>query len=247
MLSGLKSYLFGGNDVSVIHSAAAAATVTASAVTEVEGMRPIGEEEDKEDWVLVDTNDVINNDLTDGLEYNEALAVAALEESWIVTQESTVISSGSNGGGSKSGRYGRRQPKGTKPRRWRGGRKHSTTSNGKRPIQSSLNLASSLDDAESNSSSIAIVASPEPVTRPVVTPGVSASTVLAASSDAKQMAAITAARSAKQYVDKKWMSRNNLSRANATMMAASGRNNRRCHLMTSRLCGSNNNRKSHQY
>lgn len=56
MLSGLKSYLFGANDVSVIHSAAAAATVTASAVTEVEGMRPIGEEEDKEDWVLVDTH-----------------------------------------------------------------------------------------------------------------------------------------------------------------------------------------------
>ena len=56
MLSGLKSYLFGANDVSVIQSAAAAATVTATAVTEVEGMRPIGEEEDKEDWVLVDTH-----------------------------------------------------------------------------------------------------------------------------------------------------------------------------------------------
>lgn len=246
MLSGLKSYLFGANDVSVIQSAAAAATVTATAVTEIEGMRPIGEEEDKEDWVLVDTHDVIN-DLTDGLEYNEALTAAALEESWIVTQESTVISSGSNGSKS-SGRYGRRTPKGTKPRRWNSGRKHSTTSNGKRPAgQPSPNLASSLDDAESNSSSIAIVASPEPVTRPVATPGVSASSVLAASSDAKQMAAITAARSAKQYVDKSWMSRNNMTRANATMMAASGRNNRRCHLMTSRLCGSNNNRKSHQY
>lgn len=135
------------------------------------------------------------NDLTDGLEYNEALTAAALEESWIVTQESTVNSSGSSGG-SKSGRYGRRQPKGTKPRRWRSGRKNSTTSNGKRPAgQPSPNLASSLDDAESNSSSIAIVASPEPVTRPVAAPGVSASTVLAASSDAKQMAAITAARS----------------------------------------------------
>ena len=57
MLSGLKSYLFGANDVGVIQSAAAAATVTASAVTEVGGLRPIGEEED---WVLVDTHGTTN-------------------------------------------------------------------------------------------------------------------------------------------------------------------------------------------
>lgn len=241
MLSGLKSYLFGANDVGVIQSAAAAATVTASAVTEVGGLRPIGEEED---WVLVDTHDVING-LTDDVDDAEALTAAALEESWIVTQELSILNSGSNG--NKSGRN-RRQPKGTKPRRWRSGRKHFTTSNGQRAAdRPSPNLASSLDDAESNSSSIAIVASPEPATRPMAAPGVTASAVLAASSDAKQMAAISAARTAKQKVDKTWMSRNNLTRANATMMAASGRNNRRCHLMTSRLCGSNNNRKSHQF
>lgn len=238
MLSGLKSYLFGANDVGVIQSAAAAATVTASAVTEVGGLRPIGEEED---WVLVDTHDMIN-ELTDDV---EALTAAALEESWIVTQESSILSSGSNG--MKTGRN-RRQPKGTKPRRWRSGRKHFTTSNGQRAAdRPSPNLAASLDDSESNSSSIAIVASPEPVTRPMAGPSVSAAAVLAASSDAKQMAAISAARAAKQQVDKRWISRNDLARANATMMAASGRNNRRSHLMTSRLCGSNNNRKSHQF
>lgn len=52
---------------------------------------------------------------------------------------------------------------------------------------------------------------------------------------------------AKQKADKNWMSRKNLLRGNQTMMAAAGSKNRRSQLIGSRLCGSNNNRKSHKY
>lgn len=110
--------------------------------------------------------------------------VTGLEESWIVTQEVKAMlkpSSGRNNG------YGRRnrQPKGTKPRRWKGHKSNGQV--GVKPVQALM------EDNESTSSSIAIVPSPEPMARPAASP-LTASTVLAASSDAKQMAAITSAR-----------------------------------------------------
>ncbi len=188
--------------------------------------------------------------------------LAGLEESWIVTQDVALKSIVKPSLGKNNG-YGRRhrQPKGTKPRRWKGSSKNN--SGGIKPVQTSM------EDNESTSSSIAIVPSPEPLTRPAASP-VTASTVLAASSDAKQMATIASARvvrfqweiflaineikkstftqfQAKQKADKSWMSRKNLLRSNQTMMAAAGRNNRRSQLIGSRLCGSNNNRKSHQF
>ena len=112
----------------------------------------------------------------------------ALEESWIVTQEVALKATIKPEHGRNS-HHGRRQPKGTKPRRWKG-HKNSNNKSGKVGNKS---VHASLDDSESTSSSIAIVPSPEPLTRPVATP-VAASTVLAASSDAKQMATILSAR-----------------------------------------------------
>ncbi|EFX83317.1 hypothetical protein DAPPUDRAFT_100593 [Daphnia pulex] len=218
MLSQLKSYLFGAADGGLMQEPA------------VGDCANNGGAED--DWVLVDTQEVIGDVASD----EETLA--GLEESWIVTQDvalKAIVKPSKNNG------YGRRhrQPKGTKPRRWKGSSKNN--SGGIKPVQASSN-----EDNESTSSSIAIVPSPEPMTRPAASP-VTASTVLAASSDAKQMATIASARIAKQKADKNWMSRKNLLRGNQTMMAAAGRNNRRSQLIGSRLCGSNNNRKSHQF
>lgn len=217
MLSQLKNYLFGATD----------------GVLEPADCVPSNGGED--DWVLVDTQEVIGDLASEDGEH----AATALEESWIVTQDvasKSVVALKSRG-------YGRRlrQPKGTKPRRWKGKTSNSGKVVGLKSVQ-----ASSLEDNESTSSSIAIVPSPEPLNRPVATP-VTAASVLPASADAKQMAAISSSRAAKQKVDKNLMSRKNLLRANQTMIAASGRNNRRSQLIGSRLCGSNNNRKSHQY
>nr|CAH0106555.1 unnamed protein product [Daphnia galeata] len=218
MLSQLKSYLFGAADGDLMQEPAVGDCVNNGA---------------EDDWVLVDTQEVIGDVGSD----EEMLA--GLEESWIVTQDVALKSIVKPSLGKNNG-YGRRhrQPKGTKPRRWKGSSKNN--SGGIKPVQTSM------EDNESTSSSIAIVPSPEPLTRPAASP-VTASTVLAASSDAKQMATIASARVAKQKADKSWMSRKNLLRSNQTMMAAAGRNNRRSQLIGSRLCGSNNNRKSHQF
>lgn len=223
MLSQLKSYLFGATDEVMMQQPAEGDCKTNG----------------EDDWVLVDTQEFIG-DLTGE---DDVTSTTALEESWIVTQDVALKAMVKPGHGRNNG-HGRRQrqPKGTKPRRWKGHTKNAGN-NGKVGNKS---VHASLDDNESTSSSIAIVPSPEPLTRPVATP-VAASTVLAASSDAKQMATILSARTAKQKVDKNLLSRKNLLRGNKTMMAAAGRNNRRSQLIGSRLCGSNNNRKSHQF
>jgi len=179
----------------------------------------------------------------------ELVTSADCEESWIFTQD------GVKGHSGKARRHQRnQQPKGTKPRRWKGSKPSG------HPVE---------DDAESTTSSIAMVPSPERDRQPAAAPSAAAA-VLAASIDAQQVAAISAARSVKLFtlnnisrnlmrvfiihlqakvkVDKNWLSRKSLMRSNQTAMAASaGRNQRRGQLMVSRLCGSNNNRKSHQY
>lgn len=120
----------------------------------------------------------------------------ALEESWIVTQD-VALKAVVKQVGRQHGPHGRRQnqPKGTKPRRWKGNK----NSGGKKVATEVKPVHASLEDSESTSSSIAIVPSPEPLTRPAATP-VAASTVLAASSDAKQMATIISARAVRQIL-----------------------------------------------
>ncbi|KAI9551941.1 hypothetical protein GHT06_022278 [Daphnia sinensis] len=219
MLSQLKSYLFGAADEATLEGAAVGDCTSNNGA--------------EDDWVLVDTQEVIGD-----VDCDDETATG-LEESWIVTQEVVLKAVVKPPLGRNKG-YGRRnrQPKGTKPRRWKGSKSNGQASI--KPVQALM------EDNESTSSSIAIVPSPEPMVRPAASP-VTASTVLAASSDAKQMATIASARIAKQKADKNWMSRKNLLRGNQTMMAAAGRNNRRSQLIGSRLCGSNNNRKSHKY
>lgn len=224
MLSQLKSYLFGGGDgVTSLMTPPSSLPQSADASFIINSIA--GRAVEEEDWVLVDTQDA-NGEMPDGL---ELVTSADCEESWIFTQD------GVKGHSGKARRHQRnQQPKGTKPRRWK-------ASNSK-PSGRSGSLE---EDAESTTSSIAIVPSPErqPATAPTA-----AAAVLAASVDAQQVAAISAARSAKVKVDKNWLSRKSLMRSNQTAMAASaGRNQRRGQLMVSRLCGSNNNRKSHQY
>lgn len=182
MLSQLKNYLFGATD----------------GVLEPADCVPSNGGED--DWVLVDTQgkliflyyiikiilkiqfvEVIGDLASEDGEH----AATALEESWIVTQDvasKSVVALKSRG-------YGRRlrQPKGTKPRRWKG----KTSNSGK--VVGLKSVQASLEDNESTSSSIAIVPSPEPLNRPVATP-VTAASVLPASADAKQMAAISSSR-----------------------------------------------------
>ena len=128
-------------------------------------------------------------------DYDET-ANNALEESWIVTQDPGLKCAVKQVVRSKG--YGRRQrqPKGTKPRRWKAN-KNNNNSGAKKVEEEIKSVRTSLEDDESTSSSIAIVPSPEPLTRPATIP-VAASTVLAASSDAKQMAAIHSARAVKQ-------------------------------------------------
>lgn len=122
-------------------------------------------------------------------DYDET-ANTALEESWIVTQDSPLKAAAKQAVRNKG--YGRRQrqPKGTKPRRWKGNKNNATSA---KKVEGIKSVRTSLEDDESTSSSIAIVPSPEPLARPATIP-VAASTVLAASSDAKQMAAIYSAR-----------------------------------------------------
>lgn len=264
MLSQLKSYLFGGGDgVTSLMTPPSSLPQSADASFIINSIA--GRAVEEEDWVLVDTQGTFtfirysnqrsklilslfadaNGEMPDGL---ELVTSADCEESWIFTQD------GVKGHSGKARRHQRnQQPKGTKPRRWK-------ASNSK-PSGRSGSLE---EDAESTTSSIAIVPSPErqPATAPTA-----AAAVLAASVDAQQVAAISAARSVKLFtlfnisrnlmlsflqakvkVDKNWLSRKSLMRSNQTAMAASaGRNQRRGQLMVSRLCGSNNNRKSHQY
>lgn len=102
----------------------------------------------------------------------------------------------------------------------------------------------SLDDVESTSSSIAVIPSPAPLTHPAATTA-AASAILAASNDAKQLAAISSARMGQLRSDKNWMSRKSMMRGNKSVVAAK-RTAKRNNLMGSRPCGSNNNRKVHK-
>jgi len=224
MLSHLKSYLFGG---------VAAAEEEQLGVVDVANPGSNNAEEDE--WVLVDSKDVITE--LPSSEEDDAKLLNSLEESWIVTQEPNVAPT--PGGATAAtaataqSRNRIRQPKGTKPRRLRLGKKPAATSN--------ANYLTDVGDADSISSSIAIIQSPEHRAVPA-----SSSPVLNASlSHAKQMAAIASSR-LKAKAEKSCLSRRQLLHSNKTLMAASGRNtNRRCHRIAQRMCGSNNNRKSH--
>ena len=119
-------------------------------------------------------------------EEDDAKLLNSLEESWIVTQEPNVAPT--PGGATAAtaataqSRNRIRQPKGTKPRRLRLGKKPAATSN--------ANYLTDVGDADSISSSIAIIPSPEHRAVPA-----SSSPVLNASlSHAKQMAAIASSR-----------------------------------------------------
>lgn len=204
MLSHLKSYLFGG---------------TAPEEEAVANENPCNSVEEDE-WVLVDSKDVITELPGNGDDVN---LQNELEESWIVTQELGTMSV------STKLRHRTRQPKGTKPRRLRASKKLA-------PISCPI-----VNDNDSITSSIAIIPSPEHRAA-----SASSSPVLNASlSDAKQVAAIRSSQ-VKQKAEKSWLSRRHLLQGNKTVMAASGRNtNRRCHHIAKRMCGSNNNRKTH--
>lgn len=119
----------------------------------------------------------------------QATSPNAFDESWIVTKDialKAVIASRGN-----KSRKNSRQPKGTKPRRWKG-RKLSGSSCVEATVKVKLGKVS-LDDTESTSSSIAIIPSPTPQSRPAGSTA-TASAILAASNDAKQLAAISSAR-----------------------------------------------------
>lgn len=133
-------------------------------------------------------------DAPDDDEKDIVASPSAFDESWIVTKNlalKAVIASRGN----KSRKHAR-QPKGTKPRRWKG-RKTSEGACIEGPDK--VNVANvSLDDTESTSSSIAIIPSPASQSRPAATTA-AASAILAASNDAKQLAAISSARTVWQY------------------------------------------------
>jgi len=225
MLSHLKSYLFGGG-----------------AVTEEEQLndaddvaQPCSNSAEEDEWVLVDSKDVITE--LPSSEEDDAKLPNSLEESWIVTQETSVaVTSGAVAAAAAAAAKSRqriRQPKGTKPRRLRLSKKPAAPS--------TVNCLNDVGDADSVTSSIAIIPSPEHRAVPA-----SSSSVLNASlSHAKQVAAIASSR-VKAKAEKNCLSRHQLLHGNKTLMAASGRNsNRRCHRINQRMCGSNNNRKSH--
>lgn len=227
MLSHLKSYLFGGtNDVVYDEFQDGATTVANSPAAD-------------DDWVLVDCQEVVGDLVEDG-ENCPSTSPSAFDESWIVTKDlalKAVIASRGN-----KSRKNSRQPKGTKPRRWKG-RKISSGSSFEGPVKVKLSKTS-LDDAESTSSSIAVIPSPAPLTRPAAA-SAAASAILAASNDAKQLAAISSARTAQLRSDKNRISRKGMMRGNKSVAVAKN-TTKRSNLMGSRPCGSNNNRKTHK-
>lgn len=227
MLSHLKSYLFGGTNDVVYDELQDGATTIANNPTA------------DDDWVLVDCQEVVG-DLVEDDENSPSTSPSAFDESWIVTKDlalKAVIASRGN-----KSRRNSRQPKGTKPRRWKG-RNIANGSCVEGPVKAKLGKAS-LDDVESTSSSIAVIPSPVPLTRPAATTA-AASAILAASNDAKQLAAISSARTAQLRSGKNLMSRKGMMRGNKSVAAAK-QTAKRSNLMGSRPCGSNNNRKTHK-
>jgi len=227
MLGHLKSYLFGGG-----------AATEEEQLDDVDVVAdPCSNSREEDEWVLVDSQDVITE--LPSSEEEETKLLNSLEESWIVTQESNVAAtSGVTAVAATTKSKQRiRQPKGTKPRRLRLGKKPATAA----VAVATVNCLNDIGDADSVTSSIAIISHPEHGAVPA-----SSSPVLNASlSHAKQMAAIDSSR-LKAKAEKRYLSRHQLLHSNKTVMAASGRStNRRCHHIAQRMCGSNNNRKSH--